>query len=133
MSLIVGACDTVLPVAAHMPSGASACMSLIEALRSRAVGDEVEVGEVGVRASCGAAPAGDAGALSPSLPAAVMGGGATGVEGACTVVGAGAMVLSPADAVAGEAMCSALNGATRDALIQCDARDADSREQRHVH
>jgi hypothetical protein len=85
-------------------------MSLIDALRSRAVGDGAEL--VGVRASCGAgagagaAPVGDGAAalLSPTLPVAAGAGGALmGVEDVCEVVGGELTMLSLADGVA---MCS---------------------------
>lgn len=54
-------------------------MSLMDALRSRAVGDEAD--EVGVRASCGAA--GDAGGSASPIVAS---GSGPGVEGVWLVV-----------------------------------------------
>ena len=87
----------MLPVAAHMPNGGSACMSLIEALRSRDVGDDAD--EVGVRASSGAA-----GAASRGVALLLLSGtGMLGVEGGREVGWEGAsleLVLTLADVVA---------------------------------
>lgn len=92
MSARVGACATVLPLAAHIPSGASACMSLTDALRRRDVGEDAF--EVGVRASCGAADV-----AFGSASSLVASGGSLDVGGLCLTVCDGSSFLSLADAV----------------------------------